>query len=484
MQQVSNKTINRREKYPLKILQFGGGNFLRAFVDWMIERLNQETAFNGDVVVVKPTARGDYQALREQDGVFHVQLNGIVDGQFQSDLHLVSCIQQIIHPYQEWTTYLESAKNPDIQFIISNTTEAGIRFNPADSMKDQPANEFPAKLTQWLYHRFQHFKGSKDATCIFLPLELIPQNGEKLKACILEYATHWQLEKSFHSWMEQQVFCNTLVDRIVSGYPKEQAAEIEHTLGLQDKLLTVGEYYHSWIIQSPTSIQEALPFHETGLNVKFVEDLDLYRKVKVRILNGAHTSMVPIGYLYGARTVFDFMNDPALNNFLLQELREEILPTITELPAEELQAFMREVLDRFRNHTLNHQLLDIALNSTSKFKARLLPTLLDYYQQHQRIPSRIAFALAALIRMYNGVWQGEPIPLKDDPQNIEVIQDVWQNHSDDWITLSTHMLQQTQLWGQDLSTLADLPEQVALYLQVIQNKKPLSEIRFEFADKL
>lgn len=470
MQQLGNNSIKKRPSYPIRVMQFGGGNFLRAFTDWLIEELNERAGFGGNIAIVKPTAKGDYNALRQQDGLFHVILNGLKDGQLISQKRLIQCVSKIIHSYQEWPAYLQLAENPQLRFVVSNTTESGIRFNPKDRMEDQPPEEFPAKLTLWLYHRFQLFNGDLSKICVFLPLELVEQNGDLLKQCILQYADLWKLGTDFKQWVEAQSFCNTLVDRIVSGYPKNEAEQISKELGVEDQLLVAGEYYHSWIIQGPKHVQEELPFAKTDLNVQFADDLEIYRKIKVRILNGAHTSMVPVAYLSGARTVLEAMQNDQVRSFIEQELYHEILPTL-RFPEAELKSFVRDVLDRFSNPTLQHKLADIALNSTSKYVTRLLPSLLDYYDQFGKLPPRITFSLAALIRFYSGAWQGNSIPLRDSVERLDFFKKVWQEYGADLDNLVYQVLKNTDIWGMDLNRIEGLKQQLVTYLNQI--KPPL-----------
>ncbi|MEM1324822.1 MAG: tagaturonate reductase [Bacteroidota bacterium] len=463
MQQLSNKQIQHRSQHPIRILQFGGGNFIRAFVDWMVDISNEQTDFNAGVAIVKPTQRGDYEVLKAQDGLFYVLLNGIQNGELVEEHRLVKCVQKVIQPYTQWDEYLKLAEDPNIRFVVSNTTEAGIKFSPEDQKDDQPPKEFPAKLVVWLHHRFQHFKGDATKSCIFLPLELIPENGQQLKQCMLDYAKHWELESNFIQFIESQIFCDSLVDRIVSGYPEEKAKEIEEKLGVKDDLLVAGEYYHSWVIEAPEQVAKELPFSRTGLNVKFVDDLNLYRTIKVRLLNGAHTSLVPIGYLRGNKTVVDGMTDVPLKAFIEAELQEEIIPTM-DAPAAELQAFANDVIDRFCNPSLQHQLMAIALNSTTKFVTRLLPSLLRYQEQFGQLPKRIVFALAALFRMYKGKWKGKTVDLKDDPAHIEFFQSTWQRHSEQLDLLVPHLLKNEPIWGMNMNEIEGLGELLIDYL--------------------
>ena len=444
-------------------MQFGGGNFLRAFVDWMVYILNQETDFNGGVVIVKPTERGDYQTLKSQDGLFTVVLDGIKNGELIAEKTLVDCVQEVVNPYSVWDSYLELAKNPALRFIISNTTEAGIKFSPEDAFGHHPPKEFPAKLTIWLYKRFQHFGNDTSKGCIILPCELIEDNGAALKKAILQYAVHWRLGENFMNWIyNANHFCSTLVDRIVSGYPTERATEIQSELGYEDELLVAGEYYHSWVIQANDIVQQELPFSKTDLNVEFVDDLASYREMKVRILNGAHTSMVPVGYLAGFRLVKEVMDDETLSHFVEALLLKETITTLNFSEAV-THKFVQDVLDRFRNPLLKHQLISISLNSTSKFVARLLPTFKDYYRTQRKLPQRIVFGLSALIRMYKGEFNGERIELKDDAKALHFFGLNWKKYEDKEMKMNVLVgvvLSNISIWAEDLTAYEGLVQQV------------------------
>lgn len=448
--------INR----PLRILQFGGGNFLRAFVDWMIDVLNEETDFNGGVAIVKPTSKGDYTELRAQDGLFTVALDGLRQGELIAERRVVTCIQEVIQPYLDRVAYLATAELPGLRFVISNTTEAGIRFQEEPMPTEGMPAEFPAKLCLWLHHRFEHFgEGGRGRGCIVLPLELIQNNGDELRECILRYARHWGLTEAFQQWLlEENHFCNTLVDRIVSGYPADRAAAIAAETGHEDPLLVAGEYYHSWVISGPDLVAKELPFGKTNLNVTFTKDLDAYREIKVRILNGAHTCIVPTGYLAGLETVGEVMADDKMNAFLTSVLNDEIIPSL-DYPEAALKAFAADVLDRFRNPSIHHKLMDISLNSTSKFRIRLLPSLLAYQAKKGDLPAGIIRAFAALIRFYRGDRNEEPIALRDDALRISFIKDEWlrQQYGEQGVrNVVLHILSQEEWWGQDLNQIPGL----------------------------
>ncbi len=457
---------------PIKVMQFGGGNFLRAFVDWMIHILNEETDFNGGIAVIKPTKRGDYAQLKSQDGLFTVVLDGVENGKLVSEKRLVTAVQEVINPYTEWSAYLALAKNEEVRFVVSNTTEAGIRFNSEDTFEDMPPKEFPAKLTIWLHHRFQYFGNDPTKGCIFLPCELIENNGKALKESILQYAAHWNLPTDFTNWINtSNFFCNTLVDRIVSGYPNERAGKIEAELGYKDELLVAGEQYYSWVVQGPEIVQKELPFAKTGLNVQFVQNLVPHREMKVRILNGAHTAMVPVAYLAGIRLVGEAMKDVEVSHFVESMLLEETIKTL-DFPDAIKRKYVVDVLDRFRNPLIKHQLISISLNSTSKFVTRLLPTLKDFYNRYEKLPQHIVFSLAALIRFYKGNVDGTQIDLKDDQAVLDFFTEAYHALEKQEMTLNemvVSILGHSAIWREDLSLFPGLAETVTGHITDMEN---------------
>ncbi len=454
MQKLNRNIANQPHPYPEKVLQFGGGNFLRGFVDWIIEEYNNKSNNNLGVLVVKPTERGNYDIWRQQDGLFHVLTKGIKAGKLLDEHQLIKCVSRIIHPYKEWNAYLKSAENKELKYIISNTTEMGIRFSATDKVSGAPPQEFPAKLTLWLYHRFQHFQGAMAAGCVLVPTELILDNGSTLKNTILQYANHWALGNTFKDWVNHaNIFCNTLVDRIIPGVGKEALPKAYEQVGFEDKMLTQGEPYHFWAIEAPKSVRTTFPLDKIGLNIVYTDDLSPFRTIKVRILNGAHTSMVPVGYLYGIETVREAVEHPIVGQFIQQVIFEEIIPSL-DLPQAQLQQFAHDVLDRFKNPFIKHQLISIALNSTSKFRTRILPSILAYHQKTGQLPKRLVFALAALFHFYKGENNGQPIPLKDDTKAIAFLQGLWQECDGSaaaFATLAKRVLQWKQNWEQDLS---------------------------------
>lgn len=464
---LNRKTAQTPAAYPERVVQFGGGVFIRAFVDWIIQRLNEQAGFASSVVIVKPTPQGSYDQFNQQDGLFYVQTHGLQNGTLVTDRTLITCVTRALNPYTDYNDYLALARQPEIRFIISNTTETGLNFAPEDKRSDAPASSFPAKLTAFLYERFQHFGGSADKGCIILPCELIERNGDKLKALILQYADLWQLDPAFKGWIESRnQFYNTLVDRIVVGFPKANSDAVLEKLGFNDRLLTEGELYHSLVIEAPQSLRDEFPIHKTDLNVKIVDDVERYRQTKVRILNGAHTSMMPLGYLLGLQTVQQAIEHEWLGNFISDELYDEIIPAFDK-PNDELKQFAADVLNRFHNPFIKHLLINIALYSISKFRTRLLPSLLNYHARFHKLPKHIVYAFAALIRFYKGEWQGTPIPLNDDSAIVTWFQEQWRS-APDTHTLVERVLANQDFWQHDLSQMDGLLDLLTTYLDTLE----------------
>ena len=471
--QPLNKKVADKATLPVRILQFGEGNFLRAFVNWIIHRMNKDIDFQAGVAVVQPIGRGLVSLLNEQDGLYTLYLKGIRDGNVVSEHELIECIQKGIDPYQDFDTYLQEARNPALRFIISNTTEAGIAFNEAAQLADSPQESFPGKQAAFLYHRFRHFAGAQNKGCIIIPCELIDRNGDKLKEVIFQYAELWNLGAAFKQWLEDGcIFCNTLVDRIVPGYPKDRIEEIWRELGYKDQLVCEGEQFHLWVIEAPESVRSEFPADKAGLNVLFTDNMEPYRTRKVRILNGAHTSMVPVSYLYGIETVRETVEHAVLGPFVHQTIFDEIIPTL-DLPPAELEQFAKDVLDRFRNPFIKHYLISIALNSVSKFKTRVLPSLLEYTARKGSLPRRLVFSLAALISFYKGELNGNPIPLKDDDWVIDFLSQQWARYDGTETgigKLADAVLQWEEAWGEGLDKVPGMQALLTKYLLAIDQK--------------
>ncbi|PIA77482.1 altronate oxidoreductase [Gaetbulibacter sp. 4G1] len=466
------KLLNRSEVptklYPERILQFGQGNFLRAFANWMIHEMNHKANFDSGVVVIKPREKGSIETLNNQDGLYTLYLNGIKNGKAISEHTVIDCIQRAINPYKNHEDYLAIAKNSNLRFVISNTTEAGIIYNAKDKLNDTPQRSFPGKLTALLYKRFQFFEGAPEKGLIIIPCELIKKNGDNLKKVILQYAKDWNLDNAFAEWISKDnIFCNTLVDRIVSGYPKEKIDSITKTLGYRDELVVEGEQFYLWVIEGPECVKEELPAEICGLNVVFTNNLQPYRIRKVRILNGAHTVLVPIGYLYGINKVRESIEDKTIGKYLTETIFDEISPTLG-LPEEELNLFANDVLNRFKNPYLEHELMSISLNSISKFKTRVLPSILEYIKRNNRLPKRLLFSLAALIAFYKGDRDGEKILLNDNQEVLEFFNRQWKTNDLSLIVKAT--LQNIGFWEVDLTQFDGFLETTTVNLEAIINK--------------
>ena len=479
---LNKQVFTAAKSYPEKVLQFGEGNFLRAFVDWMFYELNQKANFNGSVVVVQPIDKGMVNMLNDQDGLYTLYLRGLKNGNAESIHQTIDVISRGIDPYVDFNAYLQTAENPGMRFVISNTTEAGIAYNETDQPTDAPPASFPGKLTVWLNHRYKTFNGEEAKGVHIIPCELIEKNADNLKRIILQLAENWNLEEGFLTWLNTAcTFSNTLVDRIVPGYPGERIAEILEELGYEDKQVVEGEHFHLWVIEAPESLQKELPFPSIGLDVKFVKDLTPYRTRKVRILNGAHTALVPVAYLYGIDTVREAVEHPVVGKFIRDIVFEEIIPTL-DLSKEELEHFANEVMDRFRNPYIRHMLMSISLNSLSKFETRVLPSLLEYKSRMGTIPQRLAFSLAATIAFYKGTRGEESIALNDDAHVLELAKNVW-NKADGSKTslhsLVSEVLAYEKVWKQDLNQVEGLADAVASHLiNIEQNgmKKAIEQL--------
>lgn len=462
-----NKNTSHKTIRPERIIQFGEGNFLRAFVDWIIWKMNQQTDFNSSVVVVQPIEQGMVNTLNEQDGQYHLILKGIDKGEKVYDTQLIDVISRGINPYTEYSSYLKLAENPDMRFIISNTTEAGIAFNPEDSFHDRPAKSYPGKLVQLLHHRYTSFNGAKDKGFIIFPCELIFENGRILKEMIFKYISHWSLEEDFKKWVEEACSIHsTLVDRIVPGYPRDRAEEINQTLGYKDKLLVEGEIFHLWVIEAPKHIAQEFPADQAGLNVLFVPSEEPYHQRKVTLLNGPHTVLSPVGYLAGLNTVAECVNDELIGRYVNKVMFDELMQTVN-LPKNELEQFSNDVLDRFRNPYVNHRVTSIMLNSFSKFKTRDLPGLKLFTEKKGILPDGLVLGLAGMITYYKGGLRGEDeIKLQDDPQIITFLKELWKTN--DLPSIAKDVLGAEFIWDEDLNQINGLTDRLTYFLSSIQ----------------
>jgi len=479
---LNKETYGQYKEYPERVLQFGEGNFLRAFVDWQIDKMNKEAGFNGSVVVVQPIESGLVDKLNQQDGLYTLYLQGMNEGKAIAEHSIINSISRGINPYTQNDEYLKIAENPELRFVFSNTTEAGIAYDESDNLEDKPQKSFPGKFTALLYHRFKFFKGEVNKGLIIIPCELIDRNGDKLKEIILKLAKLWNLEEDFATWIkEANTFCSTLVDRIVPGYPRDTIKEITEELGYEDNLVNVCEHFHLFIIEGPKWIENEFPATSAGLNVKFVEDMTPYRTRKVRILNGSHTSLVPVAYLYGLNTVSESVDHEVIGKFIKDTIYKEIIPTLN-LPQEELAYYAQVVLERFMNPFVKHYLMSISLNSMSKYETRDLPSLLEFVKIKGKLPKRLVFSLAALIEFYKGKRGEETIKLSDDEDVLELYKTAWNNCAGSEVNLKelvTTIFKYKKVWKMDLNEIHGLTEAVTHYLMNIEKlglKEALKEV--------
>ena len=467
--QPLNRTTAQANQYPTKIIQFGEGNFLRAFVDWIVWNTNQKTDFNAGVVLVQPIDRGMVDMINAQDGLYHVNLQGIDKGEAVDSIQLIDVINGGLNPYTQNAEFMALAEDPNIRFVISNTTEAGIAFDPSCKLEDKPAASYPGKLTQLLYHRFNHFNGDKTKGFIILPCELIFLNGKELKKCIYQYIELWQLGEEFKAWFEEAcgVYC-TLVDRIVPGYPKDTIDQIHERIGYSDNIVVKGEIFHLWVIEAPESIAAEFPADKAGLNVLFVPSEAPYHERKVTLLNGPHTVLSPVGYLSGLDTVKECVEDAEVGAFVKKVMYEELMETLN-LPKPELQQFADSVIERFVNPYVKHFVTSIMLNSFPKYKTRDLPGLKTYLERKGELPKGLALGLAAIITYYKGGKRGdvEIIP-NDDAAIIELLQNLWA--TGDVRKVAEGVLAAEFIWGEDLNAVPGLTDMIAADLELIQNE--------------
>lgn len=457
LKQLDN-TFRKLPKYPTKVIQFGEGNFLRAFIDWQIQQMNKQGLFQGGIAVVQPIGKGMTKVLDEQDDLYTTLLEGKLNGQKVQDHEIIESINETIRPYEDYQSYLDLAKNDDIQFIFSNTTEAGIAFDENDNLTDHPQNSYPGKLTALLYERFKLGKQGFQ----IIPCELINHNGNTLKEIVLKYAQLWNLGQDFVDWINQENdFYATLVDRIVPGYPKERAADLEKEWNYHDRLIVKAEPFLIFVIEGDKKLEKLLPLKEAGLNVVVTDDMQPYRNRKVSLLNGPHTTMSPIARLAGIDTVGQVMKDPDFYKFINDEMYQEIIPTVA-LPEQELNDYAEGVKERFENPYVNHELSSIALNSISKFQARLLPTFKRYFAKEKKLPLRITLALASYLKIYAGKADFAP---EDTPEVLAEFKELRQK--DNYVQAA---LADEKLWGEDLTQFSGLIDLVKQDLQIIDQQ--------------
>lgn len=440
MELLKRQDIKRHTE---RVLQFGEGNFLRGFVDWMFDRLNKEYGGDFGVVVIQPRPGNKMERLNNQDGLYTLYSRGLINGVKAEETRVIDCITRGINPYVDTAGFFKCAENPDLRYIVSNTTEAGIEYR--QEAEDFAATTFPGRLTMFLKARYDTGLNG----FLILPCELIDNNGDNLKECVLKYARDWNYGESFIRWVnEENVFMNTLVDRIVTGYPRDTAKEMEEKLGYLDNLIDTTEIFHLWVIEGDKKYAKELPFDKAGLNVIWTDDVTPYKKRKVRILNGAHTTLALTAMLMGMETVRESMDDELLNEYIRKGIFEEIVPTV-DMPEEELVKFANAVIDRFRNPFIKHYLSSIALNSVSKFKVRVLPSIKDYINKFQKAPDCLILSLAALIVFYK----------TQKPDDDKEVIDFMKRSS------LAEILSDTELWDDDLIYLREPAEKYILMIE-------------------
>ena len=392
-----NKSMTNPADRPVKVVQFGEGNFLRGFVDYMIDIANEQGKFDGSIVLIKPIEFGSLENFHTQDCQYTVSLRGRVDGEGKILNRVITSVSDAVDAYTEYEKYMGLAEIDTLRFVVSNTTEAGIVFDATDKFEFNPPKTFPGKLTKFLYHRFETFKGDKSKGLVMLPVELIDDNGIMLHKCVLQLIDLWGLGEEFKNWVEDAcVFTSTLVDRIITGYPRANEQEEWEKLGYIDRIMVTGEPFALWVIESAKDISKELPLPEAGLPVIYTDNQKPYKQRKVRILNGAHTSFVLASYLMGNDIVRESMNDDDVRNFMMGTLHEEVIPTLS-LPKADLEEFADAVVARFNNPYVDHALLAISLNSVSKWRARCMPSFLGYIEKYGKLPAKLTFSLAALM---------------------------------------------------------------------------------------
>ncbi|GEN77157.1 tagaturonate reductase [Chryseobacterium hagamense] len=466
-QKLNRETGGHNTRLPIKIIQFGGGNFMRGFTDYIIDKMNKEAGFNAGIVNVQPTPNGSVHKLESQDNLYTLFTRGIKKGELIDEKQIISAIQKSVNPYTGYDEFLALAREEELEFIFSNTTETGIAYDEAETSFQGPHRNFPAKLTVLLYERFSYFNGAADKGVRIIPCELIEDNAFALRDIIIRYARLWNLDEEFVQWILQyNYFHNTLVDRIVPGYPKDDAPSYEDRLDYGDPMMVVSEAFLLFVIQDAGNLNDHIPFHKINEQILVVDDIRPYRLRKVRILNGGHTLMLAPAVLAGQGTVKEAMDHPFTGRFLNDAVFNEINPTLG--PDEnDLKEFAEEVFDRFRNPFIKHHLASIALYFVSKFKVRVLPSLLQYVEINNRLPLNLTFSLACLIRFYQGSFGDKSLPLNDEEAIIIRFREIWAN--EEYPAVAELALSEKSFWDTDLTRVEGLKEAVAKALYEIDH---------------
>lgn len=474
MENQTKQKLNRQNsglntQLPIKIVQFGGGNFMRGFTDYVIDKLNKETGFNAGIVNIQPTPNGSVHKLEEQGNLYTLFSRGIKKGEIVDEKSVISAIQKSINPYADYTSFLDTAKEEALEFVFSNTTETGIAYDETENSYEGPHKNFPAKVTVLLHERFTYFNGAADKGLRIIPCELIEDNAFVLRDIIIRYAKLWNLEDSFIQWVnENNHFHNTLVDRIVPGYPKDDAESYEDQLDYEDPMMVVSETFLLWVIQGGEDLKQRIPFDKINEQILVVDDIQPYRLRKVRILNGGHTLMLAPAILSGKEIVKEAIDDKFIGTFLSESIFNEVNQTLG-LDETELKNFAEEVFDRFRNPFIKHHLASIALYFVSKFKVRVLPSILTYVERNNKLPLNLTFSLASLIRFYQGSFGEKSLPLNDEEAIVSRFRDIWKN--EEYETVSELALSEKLFWDTDLTQVEGLKAAVAKALHEIDHNE-------------
>ncbi|MDR0961625.1 MAG: tagaturonate reductase [Mediterranea sp.] len=477
MKPLNKQTAPRVVERPERIIQFGEGNFLRAFVDWIVYNMNEKAHFNSSVVVVQPIDKGMVEMLQAQDNLYHVNLQGLDKGETVNSLTLIDVISRSLNPYTANEAFMQLADQPDMRFVISNTTEAGIAFDPTCKLSDAPASSYPGKLTQLLYRRFKTFGGDKRRGLIIFPCELIFLNGHKLKETIYQYIELWQLGDAFRAWFDEAcgVYA-TLVDRIVPGFPRKDIDAIKEKLQYDDNLVVQAEVFHLWVIEAPQAVAAEFPADKAGLNVLFVPSEAPYHERKVTLLNGPHTVLSPVAYLSGIDIVREACRHPVVGRYIHRVMFDELMETLN-LPKAELEQFAGDVLERFNNPFVDHAVTSIMLNSFPKYRTRDLPGVKTYLQRKGELPWGLVFGLAAIITYYKGGVRadGAEITPNDAPEIIGLLKELWA--TGDTQKVAEGVLAATFIWDEDLNALPGMTVAVKTYLDAIGAKGMLAAVK-------
>ncbi|MFE5324348.1 tagaturonate reductase [Paenibacillus sp. NPDC056579] len=472
--------------HPERVLQFGDGVFLRGFVDWMLHHMNEQGLFRGQAVVVQPFAEGSADEINEQNGMYTLLHRGICDGRTVDEAELIGSIRRAINPYSDYKAFLHCALNPDLRFIVSDTSPEGIVFTEDDHFTDFPPSSFPAKLTVFLYKRFKTYHGKASKTFVILPCEQIDRNGDVLKQTVLRYARKWHLEQEFVWWIGHNEFVNTVADRLVTGYPQDEIKELTHRIGYVDHLINTAEPFHQWIIETANPrLPAELPLAQAGLNAVWTNQLTPYHTRKVRILDGMQTILTLTAFLCGKQTMKQGMDDSLLAAFVHKVLSEEIIPSLDpELAASEAtKAYADLVPERLANPLLQRQLHRLVNHAVAQFRRSVLPSLLEFRKRHQYPPALLCFSLAALILLYKGTALDnerlaarratEVFIVEEETDHVATFRDFWSAYEGTPASacqLVSRVLKHEPFWGMSLANTDGLAAQISTSLVLMINK--------------